>query len=62
VEQQVDYDSVCTELVQLRLQIRVFHGSEAMMVACQDELAQLIEGDKEGSEGSEGSEDEVEEA
>jgi hypothetical protein len=32
------------------------------MVAHRDELARLIEGDKEGSEGSEGSEDKVEEA
>jgi hypothetical protein len=59
-EQQADYDSVCAELVRLRSQIRVFRGLEATMVARRDELARMIEGDKDGSAGSEGSEDEVE--
>jgi hypothetical protein len=39
MEQQVDYDSVCAELVRPHSQIRVFHGLEATMVAHRDELA-----------------------
>jgi hypothetical protein len=62
MEQQADYDSVCTELVRLHLQIRVFHGLEATMVARRDELARLIEGAEVALEGSEGLNNEVEEA
>jgi hypothetical protein len=61
-EQQADYNSVCAELLRLRSQIRVYHGLEATMVACRDELARLIEGADVALEGSEGSDDEVEEA
>jgi hypothetical protein len=61
-EQQADYDSVCAELVRLRSQIRVYHGLEATMVACRDELARLIEGANVALEGSEGLDDEVDKA
>jgi hypothetical protein len=64
-EQQVDYDAMCAELLQLHSQIRVYHGLEAMMVAHRDELLRLMEGAEvalKGPQGSEGSGDEVEES